>query len=159
MGYGYDHHGHLACDGCGTTGGVRKRRCPFKVRDDNLRSAERPVLDYCTAPALCQNCVAKEGGAGKRGVHKRCAEPARARQAEYDAIQARLDAGEWKVVEAEGGWHHQVPNGMVRVTFGRAGGSANGVRQLMVPQDRYDPRAKPWYSDYVPGEVPDAAPG
>jgi hypothetical protein len=149
MGYGTDRHGRLTCDSCGVARGVRKIRCPFKIRCDNLHSPERQLLDFCTAPALCPACVAREGGAGSKGVHKRCKGPARIEQAKDDAVQARLDAGEWKVVAAAGDWHYLVPAGMVGVTFGRAGGRANGLRSFIMPADQYDPRTKPWYSDYA----------
>lgn len=40
MGYCYCA-GKLVCDGCGKTGGVVKRKCPF---------------GYCPPPALCKGC-------------------------------------------------------------------------------------------------------
>jgi hypothetical protein len=148
MGYGYDSRNRLCCDQCGNAGGVRKRRCPHKVLGDSLRSPSRFAMDYCSAPALCGPCFSAEGGT--RGVHERCAAPAAASQAEYDATQARLDAGEWHVVSASGDWHPDVPAGQVQITFWTAGGPPSGQRTVLVPADVYDPAAKPWLSDYQP---------
>ena len=105
MGYGYGHTSSgryaLACDRCGTVGGVRKRPCPHKVLTDSARGP-RTWLRYCPAPALCGECYRELGGL--RGVHpERCTKGAAASQAEYDARQARLDAGESMVVAAWNG--------------------------------------------------------
>ena len=49
---------------------------------------------------------------GTRGVHARCADSAHTAQAEYDAKQARIDAGELFVLAAWGDWQAGVPEGM-----------------------------------------------
>ena len=41
MGYCYDHKNRLCCDVCGTSGGVRKYKCPF---------------GYCQPIAACEKC-------------------------------------------------------------------------------------------------------
>lgn len=143
MGYGYDTRGRLACDGCGTTGGVRKRRCPYKVLTDSLRSPRRFEVDYSPAPALCSECYKKHGGL--RGVHgEACREGAAASQAEYDKVEAALDAGESFVIAAYGSWAEDVPKGQVKVLFkGRAGESS-----LLMPEDLYEQRPTTTLSGY-----------
>lgn len=133
MGYGYGFDGRLACDGCGVTGGVRKRKCPHTVLGNNGRSydGKRHSLPYCQAPALCNDCYRQHGGL--RGVHtdERCGVPARASQARDDAIQARLDAGESLVTSAIGG--RDQPEGLVKVW-------THDDREFFVDQDEYRDR-------------------
>ena len=101
MGYCFDYAGRLVCDRCGQAGGVRKRKCPYKVSG----------LHYCPAPAYCAPCYKVRGGL--RGVHgDACRDGAAASQAKADVIRARLDAGEVKVRAAYGDWHADVPAGM-----------------------------------------------
>lgn len=144
MGYCYSRTGGLACDKCGAAGGVRKRCCAYTVLCDSLRGA-RQRLDYCPAPALCSACYKQAGGL--RGVHgEACRDGAAASQAKYDAIEARLDAGESFVIA---GYGRGVPAGMAGVGFrSRAGDSWR-----LIPEADYDPQAKPALSDY-----PDAQP-
>lgn len=145
MGYSRDARtGRLCCDGCGTTGGVRKRTCPYKVTCDSLRG-QRSTVAYCPPPALCPACYEKEGGL--RGVHPEgCKTGAAVMQAEADAVEAGLTAGESFVVSAFGDWHEDVPAGLVMVVFrGRSGES-----RVLVEKDEYDPRVKPRLSDYAP---------
>jgi hypothetical protein len=68
MGYCYDWNGRLACDSCGTTGEVRKQKCPF---------------GYCPSPALCPQCKAKYADTLRQGWHKR-------RKCDLYALQSRL---------------------------------------------------------------------
>lgn len=114
MGYSYSDRGLLACDQCWAVGGVRRRKCRFTVTSDTSRGPRSP-LPYCQPPALCQACYKAAGGA--RGVHpdETCGSGARASQAKYDAIQARLDAGEEMVLSASGDWAEWVPEGHVGV--------------------------------------------
>lgn len=143
--YGWTESGRqsLACDGCGNIGGVRKRRCPYKVRTDSLRSTHRFEIDYCPAPAMCSACYKKHGGL--RGVHgESCREGAAQSQAEEDKVEAGLDAGESFVIAAYGDWAEDVPEGQVKVLFkGRAGEST-----LLLPKDLYDQRPTQTLSGY-----------
>ena len=145
MGYSYGRNARgnwvLSCDGCGTVGDVRKRTCPHKVTGDSLRGP-RYAMSYCPAPALCAGCFKREGGT--RGLHARCAEPARKSQAEYDAKQARIDAGELFVLAAWGDWQAGVPGGMCGVKFGGRDGEA----WHLVPAGDYHPGKLPGLSDY-----------
>ncbi|QSM01191.1 hypothetical protein SEA_NANOSMITE_167 [Mycobacterium phage Nanosmite] len=146
MGYSFDYAGRLACDGCGKTSadGVRvmRRRCPHKVLSDTLRCARRIAMDYCPAPALCGDCYRSHGG---KKLHDVCAEPAKAAQAEYDAIEAALDAGEMFVIAAYGSWHDNVPAGKVGVLFS----GRDGQTQRLVDEHAYGSRGKnPKLSDF-----------
>lgn len=132
MGYSYGQTASgswaLACDRCPTAGGVRKRTCTYKVLTDSLHGG-RHALPYCSPPALCSPCYAAVGGA--KGLHARCAEGAAASQAEYDAVEARLDAGEFISASGFGSWHEHVPDGFVgRIFRGRA-----GERYALIPED------------------------
>lgn len=104
MGYSYGrtYSGRyaLACDNCGTVGGVRKRKCPHTVLTDSIRSVngQRHRLPYCPAPAVCSPCLKELGGSRK--IHENCAEPAAKSQAEYDAAEALWLTGEPVVVSA-----------------------------------------------------------
>jgi hypothetical protein len=119
MGYRYDDAGHLCCDRCGKSGGVRKRKCPYKVLRHSLNGPRR-WLPYCHPLALCGACYAAMGG--QTGVHRECRAAAAARQAADDEIERQLDAGESLSVEAFGDWEPLVPKGMVGLKFvSRAG--------------------------------------
>lgn len=150
--YGYNARGNLAlaCDNCGDVGGVRKRRCPYTVRGDSLRtvSGKRPEMDYCPAPAVCGACFAKLGGT--HGIHgDQCRTGAAAMQERYDAKEAALDAGESFVTTGYGDWHKAVPAGWVGVTFnGRA-----GETHRLMPPEMYHPGTLERLSDY-PYAVP-----
>lgn len=147
MGYCYTASGKLVCDGCGRDGGVRRRTCPHTVLCDSLRGA-RSRLPWCSAQALCKDCYAARGGL--RGLHgTRCEQGAREDQAEADAIEAALDAGEAFVLAAWGDWQAGVPQGQAGVLFGSRAGKA----WRLVPDAAYDPQARPKLSDY-----PDAQP-
>ncbi|ANA86334.1 hypothetical protein SEA_LOZINAK_178 [Gordonia phage Lozinak] len=137
MGYSTDTRGRLCCDSCGQSGGVRKRKCKYKVTADNQRSANRHVLHYCYPPALCQACYRKEGGIN--GVHgESCRDGAASSQAEYDRKQELLDAGKHMVVAAYGSWQDSVPEGMVGVHFASAKYSDH--RHVLMPHDDYNNR-------------------
>lgn len=151
--YGRNERGNmvLACDGCSNVGGVRKRTCPYKVRDDASRSTvpgTRYEMRYCYPPALCAVCYAKRGG--QNGVHANCAAGAARSQAEYDTSYARLVAGEYKVMSAFGSWHDAVPAGKTGVIFRNLDGDE---RTYLVDADEYEPGPKGWLADY-----PDAQP-
>lgn len=145
--YGYNERGNLvlACDHCGEVGGVRKRTCPEKVTGDSLRTSggRRPTFAYCYPPALCGECYKTLGG--KNGVHgERCKQGAAKAQAEYDAIEEALDAGEMFVVAAYGDWHRDVAEGYVLVTFKGRDDEAS----VLMRKDEYNFAAKPKLSDY-----------
>lgn len=80
MGYCYSGN-KLVCDGCGGTGGVRKRTCPCKVTFRN-RDGSTGSLPYCSPPALCSGCLKRLGGSAK--IHAECAEGAARSQKEHD---------------------------------------------------------------------------
>jgi hypothetical protein len=106
MGYCFDYRGRLACDGCGIAGGVRKRRCAYKVDG----------VPYCPAPALCPDCYKQHGGL--RGVHgDECRDGAAQSQARADADKARIAAGDFKSRSAFGDWHELVPENKVGLLF------------------------------------------
>lgn len=138
MGYGYGYNANgrecLACDSCGTVGGVRKRRCTFKVLTDSLRSKDRFLIDYCPAPALCGPCLKKEGGIRK--VHAGCEVGAGMAQTRYDAIQKLLDEGKHLLTSASGDWHEEVPEGMVRATFNA--NNYSDEQHRLIPQEEYE---------------------
>lgn len=143
MGYCYDMRNRLCCDKCGASGGVRKRRCPYMVLGDSSRGP-RFAMHYCSCPALCSVCYKALGGL--RGVHgQECKDGAARSQAEYDAAQAKLDAGDLAVLAAWGDWNDKVPSGLTGVVFGAYGKTS--IYRL-VWADSYQPRAKPFLSDY-----------
>jgi hypothetical protein len=65
-------------------------------------------------------------------------------QAEYDATEARLEAGDLIVLAAWGDWQAKVPEGMCGVMFGKTGVAV----YRLVPDGSYQPRAKGFLSDY-----------
>lgn len=138
MGYSCDYRGRLCCASCGAAGGVRKRKCAYKVRCESERGeAARYSLPYCPAPALCGACYKKHGGL--RGVHgEACRSGAAASQAEADAIQARYEAGDQKPRSAYGSWHAQVPKGKVGVVY-------SGGALVLLSEELYESR--PWFSE------------
>lgn len=113
MGYSYEladtGRYRLCCDSCGCSGGVVKRKCPHRV----FYPGESPKgLPYCPAPALCAQCNRKH-----RGMHDKCKESARQRQAVINADHARLQAGDSKSVCRCGDWKEGVPAGCIETTF------------------------------------------
>ncbi len=93
MGYCFDYRGRLACDGCGIAGGVRKRKCAYKVAYPGYSIA------YCSPPALCSPCYKKYGGL--RGIHgDACRDGAAASQAEIAADEARSAVGDLRLRSA-----------------------------------------------------------
>lgn len=145
MGYTIDNRGRLCCDHCGQAGGVRRRTCPYKVLTDSSR-APRTLLAYCKAPALCGPCLKDLGG--MTGIHKGCAAEAESSQAEFDAIEARLEAG-GSYVQAAWGRATGVPAGMAGVVFS----GRTGKTWVLVPEGDYDAGRKPWLSDYPQAET------
>jgi hypothetical protein len=136
MGYGYEAHGsrRLVCDNCGHAGGVRKRKCPYKVTHDGH------ALHYCYPPALCGDCYKKLGGL--RGVHgEECHQGAANSQAQEDAKQAKLDAGDMRPTCAWGSWQENVPEGMVGVLY--EGRDCKAF--YLLPKQAYESR--PWFSE------------
>ncbi len=157
MGYGYGPRG-LCCDNCGTSGGVRKRPCTYKVQGTSLHmpNGQRCApIPYCPPPALCSPCLKELGGSRK--IHAGCREGAEDMQARYDAEQAKLDAGEYVVTSAYGSWAEWVPEDKTGVIF--ANGTGERLR-VLVDADDYDPSTKRFLSDYpnhsvlVDAEVP-----
>lgn len=140
MGNCYDRRGRLCCDQCGQADGVRKCTCPYKVLTDSSR-APRTLLAYCKALALCGPCLKELGG--RSGVHKNCAAEAESSQAEFDAVEARLEAG-GSYVQVAWGVATGVPDGMTGVMFSGRGGKT----WVLVPGSDYDPGRKPWLADY-----------
>jgi hypothetical protein len=141
MGYCYEAYGsrRLVCDKCGHAGGVRKRKCPYKVLSNSLRS-RRIWMHYCYPPALCQACYAELGGL--RGVHgQECREGAAASQAADDAIEAKLDAGDMSPLAAWGDGQPGVAAGMVGVLYGGRDCQA----YYLLPKAAYQTR--PWFSE------------
>ncbi len=114
MGYSYSNTGALCCDKCGTSGGVRKRKCTYKVLGNSLRG-NRISMHYCYPPALCIPCLKALGG--QTVLHKDCKEPAARSQAEADAIERQLDAGEAFAIAAWGSAYDHVPPGQVGVKY------------------------------------------
>ena len=59
MGYSYDLQGHLCCDACPVSSGVRKRPCPFR---------------HCPSAALCKACYARTKATGEhtKARHESC---------------------------------------------------------------------------------------
>lgn len=151
MGYSYSRTpaGVMAldCDYCGKPGGVRKRTCPYKVTSDNSRSGERYALPYCRPPAACRPCWKTN----KATAHADCKDGAAQMQAQYDATQARLDAGELLAIAARCG---DAPAGMVRVTFVGAGGG--GRVDYLMPDEAYSGGG--FLSDYRQAVPVDQAP-
>lgn len=150
MGYSYGYNPRsrrydlLSCDSCGLTTAdgarsVRKRTCPHKVLTDSHRSwdGRRHALPYCYPSALCSGCYAKH----KDGLHSDCARRAAESNADYDRIEALLDAGEKLVASAI-----RVEDGKTRVTFtGRAG---TGEVNALVDSEDYNPHTRKRLSDY-----------
>ena len=148
MGYSYGRSASgrmaLSCDHCGVVGGVRKRRCPFKVSDSGLRSkGVRHTVSYCPAPAYCDKCFSANGKT--KGIHEFCEAPAKAAQAKYDAERAKLEAGELHVVSAFGDWCASVALGYVGVVFSSLWGTEVFAQ---VEEGEYSASQKPWLSDY-----------
>ena len=145
MGYRYDDAGNLCCDRCGKSGGVRKRKCPYKVLGHSL-NGPRQWLPYCHPRALCGVCYTAMGG--QTGVHGECRAAAVASQAADDEIERQLDAGESLTVEAFGDWEPTVPKGMVGLKFvSRAGLFYRLMPEAEYPNQRValsSVRTEPW---------------
>jgi hypothetical protein len=157
--YGYNYrsgkYNLLVCDGCGKTTAdgvkaVRKRTCPHKVLTDSHNNGHRYPLPYCYPSALCSGCYATH----KATLHATCAEGAATSNAEADAIEAALDAGELFVSCAFGDWADGVPAGKSLVTFTGRGG-ANKINVLIDAAD-YAPGSKKKLSDYPTAELVNA---
>jgi hypothetical protein len=120
MGYSFERQDNgravLCCDNCPTAGGVRKRRCCYKVRYHD--GGSHP---YCPAPALCGACFAKLGGT--KGIHAQCAVGAASSQAREDTLKAAIDAGQHLHTASWGSWHDKVPEGSVGASFRGLGGT------------------------------------
>ena len=129
MGYRYDKAGHLCCDRCGKSAGVRKRTCPYKVLGHSLDGPRR-WLPYCPPLMLCGFCYT---AMGQRLMHRECRAPAAVSQAEDDEIERQLDAGASLSVDAYGDWEPTVPKGMVGLKFV----SRSGVSYRLMPEGDY----------------------
>jgi hypothetical protein len=138
----FNANGNLVrdCDNCGQGGGTRKRACTAKVTSSNLRSQTRQTLGWCPAPSLCSPCFKAIGGS--KVLHKDCHAPAAQAQAQADAEQARLDAGDKAVISAR-----MLDHGSVEVTF--AGPRYSDHITLIMQDEQYDHVTKPFLSDYT----------
>jgi hypothetical protein len=138
MGYSYDQSKRLCCDDCGKAGGVRKRRCPYRVLSDSSRGP-RHEMDYCSPPALCAADAQKAG----KTLHAQCAAAAAAAQQEFYDTERRMSAGDLKVVAARCG-----EPGWTVVTFAGPYIIAKGVdwREYVMPEADY--RHGGFLSDY-----------
>ena len=97
MGYCFDYRGRLVCDGCGIAGGVRKRKCAYKVRASVLDGGYS--IPSCSPPALCSDFYKKYGGL--RGVHgDACRDGAAASQDLADADDKRYAEGDLRLRSA-----------------------------------------------------------
>jgi hypothetical protein len=142
MGYCYQG-GQLVCDGCGAPG-AKKRLCTAWV---TAASGQR--MRWCSPPALCAACLAKEGGT--RGVHARCKAEAAADQVREDARRARLEAGELFISSALSGAAHYVPDGQVGALFA----GLRGARAwLLVPAEAYRQAYKARGADLALSDFP-----
>lgn len=143
----------LLCDQCGTTGGVRRRECPYIVITAAARDADRRELPCCPPPALCRCCFRKAGGTA--GVHGEwCRIEAATLQAEEDQEQARFEAGDFHIAAAWGDFRPDVPTGMVRVEFWPVADPNGQPIIRLIPAASYDPGRKGWLSDYPDAEEP-----
>jgi hypothetical protein len=152
MGYCYEAYGsrRLVCDKCGHAGGVRRRKCKYKVVGDSLRvpSGQRPVMHYCSPPALCGPCYKELGGLN--GVHgDNCREGAAQSQLEADEIERRIHSGDMKAVAAWGDWQEGVDKGFVGVLYeGRYDDGSIAKGYYLVPKEAYEKSR--WFSDSGP---------
>jgi hypothetical protein len=133
MGYRYDDVRNLCCDQCGKSGGVRERKCPYKVLGHSL-NGPRQWLPYCHPLAPCGPCYTAMGGEIR--VHAECRAAAAASQAANDEIERQHDAGESLSIEAFGDWEPTVPNGMAGLKFV----SRTGVFYRLMPEADYPNR-------------------
>ena len=132
----------LACDKCGTVGGVRKRTCRYRVSDEGGQT-----LPWCPAPALCSACFRVLGGTA--GIHGEvCRNGAALAQADYDRKAARLAAGDKLVRVGYGSWHADVPDGSVLVGFS---GTDRVMEYRLMAKDVY--KNGGFLSDY-PDSIP-----
>ena len=98
MGYCYTMDDKLCCDGCSSSSGVRKRKCPH---------------GWCPPPAWCPDCwkKAKDTGIWKKG-HVGCKEQADKFANERHEEQELLEMGHWLRCSAV-----STTKGMVQVSF------------------------------------------
>ena len=114
MGYSYDGQGRLCCDGCGSSGGVRKFRCPF---------------GWCQPAALCPECRSNKHRSWlTKELHRGMgcetqAKTARQRDAEQQAL---LDSGNYVRTSA------LAHNGRVKVVFRNS--ASDGKAYWMEPE-------------------------
>ena len=115
MGYSYDGQGRLCCDGCGSSGSVRKIRCPF---------------GWCPSPALCPECRSKHRTQLSKAYHRQMgceANVAEARKRDAEQ-QVLLDEGNYVRTSALG------HNGRVKVIFRNATGDR---KAYWMPSETY----------------------
>jgi hypothetical protein len=151
MTYNTDRAGRLICQRCNRSGGgTRKRFCPHRVLGPSLRTngRDRKSLPYCPSLVLCGDCVTTLGG--PTAMHERCRTEAAQAQAQADAIERRLDAGESLSVDAYGDGVLGVPKGMVGVKFiGRGGITYRLMAEADYPNGEMIAlsavRTEPWY--------------
>lgn len=145
MGYAYGRNAAtgrymLSCDGCGTMGGVKKRKCP---------------VNYDPAPALCQACLVKEGGIKK--IHAGCREKSATYHAKREAFRnahindyvtlAAWGGSQDVVIEERAGMTFHVLEGQVLVFAGLGGRLSNyqypeKLAYFVVPAGEYSYRGE-----------------
>jgi hypothetical protein len=133
MGYRYDDAGNLCCDRCGKSGGVRKRKCPYKVLGHSLNG---PAAVAALLPPAGPVWGLLHGHGRQNRCTRECRAAAVAGQAADDEIERQLDAGESLPVEAFGDWEPTVPNGMAGLKFV----SRTGVFYRLMPEADYPNR-------------------
>ena len=125
---------------------VRRRTCRTPCCPIRC-AAPGPGWPGASRPRTAARALKARGGT--RAVHATCEAAAAADQAESDAIEAGLDAGEAYVLAAWGDWQASVPAGLVGVKFG----SRAGESWHLVPAADYEgdpgrlsdyPAATPW---------------
>lgn len=88
--------------------GAAAARMSARGPDGLRRTARASGCRTARRPRPCSGCYRADGGL--RGIHGQvCADGAVRSQAEYDATQARLDAGEPMVLAARGDWSERTP--------------------------------------------------
>ena len=117
MGYITDMNGRLCCDFCGTSGGVRRTRCPH---------------NYCQRVAICPAC--RKEGKRKEFLqfdngHESCRVAVERMRRRDDLESALLEQGYWVLTSA-----HRVGDGQVEAWLRNRHGRE---RSIVVPSNDY----------------------
>lgn len=136
MGHCYNRDGAILCDGCGSSAGVKKRKCPEIVDG----------LPWCTPHALCEACFEKCGGT--KGLHAKCKEPAEYSRQKSKADAARIEAGDSLLATAWGDWHGLVSHGKVGLRFVGKGGVETFLLVSKEDHDAIRKQGKLFMSDF-----------